>query len=111
MWVTVEPGNVCEGRFEAAQLDAAHTVWRWQAGDSMSGGAQHSGITMTHDEAWREAMAAVERAKGAEALDAARAEGEAAGYRRAIDDACGLLDEPHRSTVRALAPQAKDGTP
>ena len=57
MWVTVEPGNVCEGRFEAAQLDAAHTVWHWQAGDSMSGGAQHSGITMTHDEAWREAMA------------------------------------------------------
>ena len=79
MWVTVEPGNVCEGRFEAAQLDAAHTVWHWQAGDSMSGGAQHSGITMTHDEAWREAMAAVERTKGAEALDAARAEGEAAG--------------------------------
>jgi len=110
MWVTVEPGNVCEGRFEAAQLDAAHTVWHWQAGDSMSGGAQHSGITMTHDEAWREAMAAVERTKGAEALDAARAEGEAAGYRRAIDDACGLLDEPHRSTVRALAPDT-GGTP
>lgn len=40
----------------------------------------------------------------AAALAKARAEGEAAGYRRAIDDACGLLDEPHRSTVRELAP-------
>ena len=37
-------------------------------------------------------------------VKAACAEGEAAGYRRAIDDACGLLDEPNRSTVRALAP-------
>jgi hypothetical protein len=37
-------------------------------------------------------------------LEAARAEGRAQGRRWAIDDACGLLDEPHRSTVRALAP-------
>jgi hypothetical protein len=85
-------------------LNAAEAADSIEAGDHRPEG-RHGVPTATE---WTDLEA---RAKAAEAaLAQARAEGEAAGYRRAIDDACGLLDEPHRPTVRALAPDT-GGTP
>lgn len=90
----------------------AGAPWWWQVDDD---DAVYSGTAPTQVEAWRQAHAAVDQASPVmvarvmvAGLDAvrARAEGEAAGYRRAIDEACALLDEEQlRAWATSVSPR------
>lgn len=104
----IEPGVMMHGRFVATCAQPG-CVWRWEVDDD---DAVYSGTAPTEAEAWRQAHQVVDRASPvmvaraegatagldamrarAEAAEARAAQAEAAGYRRAIDEACALLDE------------------
>ena len=86
----------------------AGAPWWWQVDDD---DAVYSGTAQTPAEAWRQAHEAVDRASPVmvarvmvAGLDVVRArtEGEAAGYRRAIDEACAALDRRYDVLTQRL---------
>lgn len=93
MRVTIEPGQVVNGRFVTHESPGPDTLWWWQVDDD---DAVYSGSCATEAEAWREANDALgqasvvmtARAEGVTAgLSAMRARAEAAEQRAAAAEA------------------------
>jgi hypothetical protein len=121
MQVTIKPGRMVDGQFVPYEPPGPVTPWWWQVDDDE---AVYSGSCPTETEAWCQASVAlgwapppmVARIEGvtaglnairarAEAAEARAALAEAAGYRRAVDDACAALDAAAKEIVACGSPE------
>lgn len=117
----IEAGLVVRDRFVTHEVPGPTTRWYWSVSDGVLHGLSVDGVCDTEAEAWRQMFETVAqaspvmvaRAQGVTAgLDAMRARAEAAekraeaaeaaGYRRAIDDACAALDKRYDVVTHRL---------